>query len=561
MAQFVDPSDLDKWLDVGQMASPQDSKRAQMPQAPTAMTSPLSAYQSVDFTEEQQRSMQPSHDYASFKQQTGLPTQVDHLRVLGAPQGFPNYNTGIYENQMWSGMAVPSVLGASPADANIDALLDSFNDDIIDPTALQKHEEAQAQVRFYPGMHQQAAMAEQMRREKQKQREAEQQRAQASRRQNSHQPIDQRTEETISRVMSEIRRSSTIAADSLSPTSPGGLLPHIIRAKKDEEEMDEDERLLNSEEGKKLSSKERRQLRNKVSARAFRSRRKEYIGQLEGEVAAKANECNDLKRQNTALMEENARFRSLAEKLLAHPAFHPFLEDLSRDPSLAESLSKVTGNMSTPSNMGQMSKDLDPYNSSQQFAPPPHSGDTTVGMTLIPEVPLDLSALTLATGATWNLPVGRTQQPMNYQQSQVFAVTELPVGPADPLDFSAALSGKGTEVETSFTETEEAEKATAPLCHDVPEVEEPVQELPVFDENDETMCLFTNAAPNETVAVVDEPEVFEPILGEIAPEKAFAHFELFVSSEEDNALLLNHFERMIARLDKSCRRLESLVFE
>jgi hypothetical protein len=44
--------------------------------------------------------------------------------------------------------------------------------------------------------------------------------------------------------------------------------------RKEEEDMDEDERLLASEEGKKLSSKERRQLRNKVSARAFRSRRK-----------------------------------------------------------------------------------------------------------------------------------------------------------------------------------------------------------------------------------------------------------------------------------------------
>ena len=48
----------------------------------------------------------------------------------------------------------------------------------------------------------------------------------------------------------------------------------MTKAKKDEQEMDEDERLLASEEGKKLSSKERRQLRNKVSARAFRSRRK-----------------------------------------------------------------------------------------------------------------------------------------------------------------------------------------------------------------------------------------------------------------------------------------------
>ena len=44
--------------------------------------------------------------------------------------------------------------------------------------------------------------------------------------------------------------------------------------RKEEDDMDEDERLLASEEGKKLSSKERRQLRNKVSARAFRSRRK-----------------------------------------------------------------------------------------------------------------------------------------------------------------------------------------------------------------------------------------------------------------------------------------------
>ena len=58
------------------------------------------------------------------------------------------------------------------------------------------------------------------------------------------------------------------------PKSSNEVLPHIARMKKEEEDMDEDERLLASEEGKKLSSKERRQLRNKVSARAFRSRRK-----------------------------------------------------------------------------------------------------------------------------------------------------------------------------------------------------------------------------------------------------------------------------------------------
>lgn len=48
----------------------------------------------------------------------------------------------------------------------------------------------------------------------------------------------------------------------------------MAKVRKDEADMDEDERLLASDKGKKLSSKERRQLRNKVSACAFRSRRK-----------------------------------------------------------------------------------------------------------------------------------------------------------------------------------------------------------------------------------------------------------------------------------------------
>jgi bZIP-type transcription factor MBZ1 len=52
------------------------------------------------------------------------------------------------------------------------------------------------------------------------------------------------------------------------------LVEDTISQRKDEEEMDGDEQLLTSEEGEKLSNKERRQLRNRLSARAFRSRRK-----------------------------------------------------------------------------------------------------------------------------------------------------------------------------------------------------------------------------------------------------------------------------------------------
>jgi hypothetical protein len=49
------------------------------------------------------------------------------------------------------------------------------------------------------------------------------------------------------------------------------LLPDLLSLKQAE---DEDEKILQSEEGKRLNPKERRQLRNKVSARNFRVRRK-----------------------------------------------------------------------------------------------------------------------------------------------------------------------------------------------------------------------------------------------------------------------------------------------
>ncbi|KAK9458949.1 uncharacterized protein V1516DRAFT_606389, partial [Lipomyces oligophaga] len=86
------------------------------------------------------------------------------------------------------------------------------------------------------------------------------------------------------------------------------------------EPEDEDERLLASEEGKKLSSKERRQLRNKVSARHFRLRRKEYITHLEQLVAQKSSESSTLKTENTRLADENKRLREALSALSLSPS-------------------------------------------------------------------------------------------------------------------------------------------------------------------------------------------------------------------------------------------------
>jgi hypothetical protein len=96
-----------------------------------------------------------------------------------------------------------------------------------------------------------------------------------SRQQPHHQPRDALVEEKISQLLNSMRHGSvTIEVENKSSIQNVNIMAHAHRVQKDDEEMDDDERLLASEEGKKLSRKERRQLRNRVSARAFRSRRK-----------------------------------------------------------------------------------------------------------------------------------------------------------------------------------------------------------------------------------------------------------------------------------------------
>jgi hypothetical protein len=145
-----------------------------------------------------------------------------------------------------------------------------------------------ASGRLWPGVHQQAAaiakaqaQAEQQKqqqiiqqRQRQHQMSLNQQQRQQPRSRGSQQPPDPIVEEKISQLLNSMRRNSVTASSDdghLNDVQSHGQMP---RLRKDEDEMDEDEKLLASEEGKKLSSKERRQLRNKVSARAFRSRRK-----------------------------------------------------------------------------------------------------------------------------------------------------------------------------------------------------------------------------------------------------------------------------------------------
>lgn len=245
----------------------------------------------------------PSHNYDLYRQQTGIPQgAVANTLAVNA------YN--IHINQYRYGDADAAHVGANEDFVDFGTAPGrngSFNDtdmdfdspkaepaffypessaEYVDPssiaTALQ-HTGAQSGNggRLWPGIHQQqAAVAKAQAQQKQQQQIIQQQRqsaagarqGQAPRARPAHPPTNPLVEEKISQLLNSMRQSSVTTEGDDSQTS--NTMTHSQRMRKDEEEMDEDERLLASEEGKKLSSKERRQLRNKVSARAFRSRRK-----------------------------------------------------------------------------------------------------------------------------------------------------------------------------------------------------------------------------------------------------------------------------------------------
>ncbi|KAF2104327.1 hypothetical protein NA57DRAFT_51160 [Rhizodiscina lignyota] len=584
--QCIDPADMDNFVDFGTMPSPTPSgsnSKAPMSRSASTMTSPTNTIVPLDFNEEQ-APIKPSHEYSRFKQQTGLPTG-SYQSLTGLPQEFDGFSNsgldlGIGSSSMFNGMGSNSGLGI---DDSMNFEMTSSNglpaffypnrpsdtDDFIDPSAISQEEQPQPNVRFYPGMHQQQAALAKAQQQAQQQRQQiiqQQQKQHGSEQPTRNQstrksvtPIDARTEETIARVVNQIRQNSSFASESGSPPSSAH---HMSRSRKDEEDMDEDERLLASEEGKKLSSKERRQLRNKVSARAFRSRRKEYITQLEGEVAIKVNEANELKNENRALIEENARFRELTVKLLRHPAFTPFLEDISRDPALSDSLSKVTSSMSastsaepTPSN-----KHVNSFSApSQQMLDAPQNSDLHIGMATIPETQLDFSALNINGNNNWTMP---GMNGFGFQQPQVFAVLEVPEGPAELLD-AKALAGKGEEsLIERFTPVEDAKEdypvIETPTESEPKAVETIVDESVEFDESDPAFALYADIPVQTSSTAAPKEESFVPILGHITPEKAFARFELVLSDGSDAAALEERLAFLCARAERSFQHLQAM---
>jgi hypothetical protein len=268
-------------------------------------------------------------------------------------------------------------------------------------------------------------------------------------------------------------------------------------------------------------------------------------------VAVKVNEANELRTQNRLLMEENARSRAFIERLLRHQAFTPFLEELSRDESLQPKAPMTSmPSTSTPVVSAPAPSQFQPQN----FNDMPQPANTHVGMTMVPEPQIDFSMLNInnGNGNNWGVNNG-----FSFQQPSVFAVTELPEGPANPLD-TEAMSGKGCSAIFSAEDDSPVEEIKA----DHPAVERPVQSTAAAieeecEEEDAEYDLYYSSPARSTATATAPAEPIETLFAN--PEKTFSHFSLVISDEANEARLAERLERQIARMSPALNRISSIT--
>ncbi|RKF71672.1 BZIP-type transcription factor MBZ1 [Golovinomyces cichoracearum] len=339
-------------------------------------------------------------------------------------------------------------------------------------------------------------------------------------------------EEKISQLLKSMRQGN-IGADESKDHVASSLFSRSL-SKKDEE-MDEDEKLLVSEEGKKLSSKERRQLRNKVSARAFRSRRKEYINQLEDEITVRINENGDLRAQNQALIEENIRLSDITRMLISSPSLSGFVDSIAMNPVLDLDLQAYQQPSLKPDlSQPQPTKDVNPNIFQQQNQQP------YFDMTSKPEAPLDFSVV------DYNYDESHICQP------QVFFVEILPEIFLD----SGCLSLKTIPPSAmSFTKDE----------FDLPQIDyssslnlNGAEEILFGDEKSSKKSIFTFFDINPLLKSSQcRPDFPQLATSPIDQSKILKYTE--IKYEESDAAILQKIDRLVAETDACYQRLSTLV--
>lgn len=491
----------------------------------------------------------PSHNYDLYRQQTGfVPGAIASTMAVNQTNntGYDNFgsldllSTFAPENDMFDFNTSPSqaTMPASELEMDFESPADTQLFSTVNPSNIEQDNtggspssQTSSVGRLWPGAHSQAALAKAQAQQRQLMQQTQNSQPQKARGK-APQASDPIVEQKITQLLNSMRAKP--ASPDADNGSGSGSVP---RSKKPEEDMDEDERLLASEEGKKLSSKERRQLRNKVSARAFRSRRKEYISQLEAERDSKDDEVARLRSNNRALMEENKRLSDLTRMLLSSASFSSFLDQLSTNSAAPQAIAQIKAEASPEQQ--QVPKDVNAYGTQTQ---------QQIGMAMIPEQNMDFSMLSLDHSA------------FNFQP-QVFVV-DTPELPA-PIDTSL-LSGKTSNFVEELSSDDE--KVEMPII-ERPVTKEPVAEsaAPVDDafEADPEFALF-HAQPVIATETKDlDTECLAPvdIFGGIESEKVLARYELVDATEEEKtaAFAMARVQRISDNIESVVSRLELLT--
>lgn len=266
-------------------------------------------------------------------------------------------------------------------------------------------------------------------------------------------------------------------------------------------------------------------------------------------MAARTNEAHELRLQNRQLFEENARLNDLARMLLGSPHFANFLNDMpdstaaqiqapQQQPPQPQSQPQPQQAAPQP-NMQAMPKDGNRQEFQVQQNP-------QVSMVMVPNQGMDAHMMN---NGGWNSGID-----MNYGNTPVFAVLDVPEGPA--LDIEA-LSGKSS----SPVGLSEGSKDEAPLL-DLPESDVPTQTSDIgvanpdveIDESDPAFALFVDSpVPSSTSS---DDASFDGVV----TDKAAPHFELVVdqASAEVTAAAQNRFKYLCASIEGAFERV-SLV--
>ena len=294
----------------------------------------------------------------------------------------------------------------------------------------------------------------------------------------------------------------------------------------------------------------------------FANSNAEYIGQLEGEIATKSAEADELRTKNSALIEENRQLHDLTRTLLASPAFSEFLKEAG-----GQVLPSTMSTSHTPSVKAESTptkKDVNPNTGAASNTKSQQQDTPYIGMTMIPEHPVDLNGQD-STNDSW------ANMDFSLYEASVYAVTSVPEGPSIDQLRSNNVSGKVSDPVLPLPTSSDS-KLEPSLPERNPYVRESREQNPElvslnadadFDESDPAYALFSDCpAPMEAPL----PPNDEPIFGHISLEKAFGRVELLIDDESCNtsevsSTSVERFQRLCSSLEALSERLSSILPE